>query len=65
MHIGNKLIKLERAYGGCLGIQSWRRTRPAAKSRGELLNKRRSADIRMGQPISVEHWYYVVKEVAM
>ena len=29
-------IKLIRAYGGCLGIRRRRRTRPAAKSFGEL-----------------------------
>ena len=29
-------VKIQRAYGGCLGTRRRRRTRPAAKSHGEL-----------------------------
>ena len=31
------MVKLLRAYGGCLGANSRRRTQQAAKSHGELL----------------------------
>ena len=43
-------VKLRRAYGGCLGTGRRRRTRIAAKSLGEPLNRHRSGDVRMGKP---------------
>ena len=43
-------MKLVRAYGGCLGARSRRRTWMAAKSLGELSSSVRAGDIRMGKP---------------
>src|SRR5215204_5904291 len=43
-------VKIVRAHGGCLGIRSRRRAWTAAISRGEVLNRLRPADSRMGKP---------------
>ncbi len=52
-----KMVKIQRAYGGCLGTRRRRRTRPAAKCHGEL---QASVDPWMsewGNPIEANLYY--------
>ena len=48
----SSVIKLIRAYGGCLGIRRRRRTQITAKRLGEWLITQRSGGLRMGKPNS-------------
>ncbi len=43
-------MKLQRAYGGCLGVKRRRRTWNTAKSLGEPCAGAISGDVRMGKP---------------
>jgi hypothetical protein len=44
------VVKLVRAFGGCLGIRSRRRTWEPAISLGELVTELRAEDVRIGKP---------------
>jgi len=50
-------VKIQRAYGGCLGARRRRRTRQAAKSHGELQASIEPWISEWGNPVEANLYY--------